>query len=76
MAKTNTQNTPDELRGLFRKSLEQRDRFTLGVVQGHKRLPSKRQRRLLRRALVLDIPTIVPAEFGLADFGLSDYGLI
>lgn len=56
MAKTSTIDTPDELKNLQRKSVEQRDRFILGVVQGHKHELSKRQKRLLRRPAVINSP--------------------
>lgn len=56
MAKTSTQNVPDELRNLFNKSVEQRDRYILGVAQGHKRLPSDRQRKALRRVANINSP--------------------
>jgi hypothetical protein len=39
---------PDELTGVALASLEQRDRYILGVVQGHKRLPSRNGRYALR----------------------------
>jgi hypothetical protein len=56
MARTQSLQTPDELRPLRDRSLEQRDRYILGVVQGHKREPSKRQKRLLKRAAVVNSP--------------------
>lgn len=41
MARTSSIETPDELKTLQRLAHEQRDRYILGVVQAHKRLPSK-----------------------------------
>lgn len=56
MARTSFQNVPDELRPLFNKALEQRDRFGLGVVQGAKRLLSDRERKLLSRKAIVNSP--------------------
>lgn len=56
MAKTQTITTPDELKNLQAKAVEQRDRFILGVAQGHKREPSKMQKKLLKRAAVVNSP--------------------
>lgn len=56
MAKTQSIEVPDELKNLERRALERRDRFILGVVQGHKRLPSKAQKRLLKRPAVVNSP--------------------
>lgn len=56
MAKTQSVEVPDELKNLQRKALEQSDRFVLGVMQGHKREPSKRQKRLLNRPAVVNSP--------------------
>jgi hypothetical protein len=56
MAKTQFIEIPDELKNLEAKALERRDRFILGVAQGHKREPSKAQKRLLRRASVVNSP--------------------
>lgn len=58
MAKTSTQQVPDELRPLFQKSVEQRDRYFLGVAQGHKRLPSDRQRKELKRVANINSPQV------------------
>lgn len=52
MARTQTIEIPDELRNEQRSALEQRDRFILGVVQGHKRiLPRQKARRFGRGSL-------------------------
>lgn len=56
MAKTLAIETTDELQHLYNQSLEKRDRFFLGVVQGHKRLPSKQQKKLLKRTAVINSP--------------------
>ncbi len=56
MAKTQTIEVPDELKNLERRAIERRDRFFLGVAQGHKRLPSKAQKRLLKRPAVVNSP--------------------
>jgi hypothetical protein len=56
MARTQFINVPDELKNLEAAALERRDRFTLGVVQAHKRLPSKKQAKLLKRAAVINSP--------------------
>ena len=48
MAKTETQETPDELRNLANTTMEQRDRFELGVVQGHKSEVSRGYKERLR----------------------------
>jgi hypothetical protein len=56
MAKTQYIDVPDELKTLQGKALEQRDRFILGVVQGHKREPSKVQKKLLKRAAIINSP--------------------
>lgn len=48
MAKTQTIEVPDELKNLQQKSVEQRDRFFLGVCQSHKSEPSKIQKKLIR----------------------------
>jgi hypothetical protein len=56
MARTSTITVPDELRNLQAKAIEQRDRFVLGVAQGHKREPSKAQKRLLKRPAVVNSP--------------------
>lgn len=54
MAKTQFIDTPDELKKLFRKAFQQRDRFILGVLQGQRREPSKKQKRLLRRKAIIN----------------------
>lgn len=56
MAKTQSVDVTDELKHLYNNSLERRDRFYLGVIQGHKRLPSKSQKRLLKRPAVINSP--------------------
>lgn len=48
MARTQTIETPDELKNQQRAAVEQRDRFVLGVCQSHKRLPSKVRKKLIR----------------------------
>ena len=58
MAKTQSISYPDELKNLQAKAIEQRDRFILGVVQGHKREPSKAQKRLLKRPAVINSPQV------------------
>lgn len=58
MARVSTQEVPDELRPLFQKSVEQRDRYILGVAQGHKRLPSDRQRKELKRSANINSPQV------------------
>lgn len=58
MARTQTIDTPNELKNLQLAAHEQRDRFMLGVVQGHKRLPSKKQARLLKRPAVVNSPMV------------------
>ena len=54
MAKTQFIDIPPELAPLQAKALEQRDRYVLGVVQGHKREPSKKQKRELKRSAIID----------------------
>ena len=56
MAKTQTIVVDDELKNLQAKAIEQRDRFILGVAQGHKHEPSKAQKKLLRRPAVVNSP--------------------
>jgi hypothetical protein len=56
MARTQFVDVADELKNLERKALERRDRFILGVVQGHRREPSKAQKRLLKRAAIINSP--------------------
>ena len=56
MALTNTITVPDELKNLSKKSLELRDRFILGAVQGHRREPSKNEKRLLKRVAIVNSP--------------------
>lgn len=58
MAKTQSVNYPDELRNLSYKALEPRDRFILGVTQGHKREPSKAQKRALKRPAIINSPQV------------------
>lgn len=58
MAKTSTMNVPDELREQFRKSIEQRDRYILGVAQGAKRLLSDRERKKLSRTAIINSPQV------------------
>lgn len=48
MAKVESVDIPDELKTLERKALERRDRFVLGAIQGHKRIPSKIQKKLIK----------------------------
>jgi hypothetical protein len=56
MAKTETIETPDELKNQQRAAIEQRDRFIYSVAQSHKRLPSRAQARLLKRPAVVNSP--------------------
>lgn len=56
MARTQYLDIPDELKNQYNSALEKRDRFMLGVLQGHKRLPSKAQAKLLRRPSVVNSP--------------------
>jgi hypothetical protein len=56
MAKTVTMQTPEELKPLQRKSIQQRDRFFYGVVQSQRRLLSRRQRALLTRPAITNSP--------------------
>ena len=56
MARTQFLDIPDELKNLYDASLEKRDRFVLGVVQGAKREPSKAQKALLRRPAIIASP--------------------
>lgn len=56
MAKTTSVEVADELEHLYNNALERRDRFYHGVVQGHKREPSKVQKKLLKRASVINSP--------------------
>lgn len=56
MARTQSITVPDELKNQEAQALERRDRFILGVVQGHKRLPSKAQKALLKRTAVVNSP--------------------
>lgn len=48
MAKTETIDIDTELQDSFSKAFEQRDRFVLSVLQGHKNEPSDRQKYNLR----------------------------
>jgi len=48
MSHTTFVNVPDELKLAHRASVEQRDRFILGVCQGHKRKPPKAEKKRLR----------------------------
>lgn len=48
MARTSFIDVPDELRNQFSQSIEQRDRYILGVVQSHKKLPSRNKKYQLR----------------------------
>lgn len=56
MARTQTIEVADELKNLERGAIERRDRFYLGVAQGHKRLPSKATKKLLKRTAVVNSP--------------------
>lgn len=56
MARTQFVDVPDELKNLEAAAVERRDRFFLGVAQGHKRLPSKAEKRLLKRPAVINSP--------------------
>lgn len=58
MARTQTVDVPDELKNLEAKALQRRDRFFLGVVQGQRSLPSKKQKRLLGRLPVINSPMV------------------
>jgi hypothetical protein len=58
MAKTQSIDVADELKNLEAAALERSDRFVYGVVQAHKRLPSKKQKRLLARPAVLGSPQV------------------
>ncbi len=52
MARTSTIEVPPELQSLFNDSIEQRDRFILGVCQSHKRRRSKRiERQIAEKSL-------------------------
>lgn len=56
MVRTTFIDVPEELTKPYNNSLERRDRFYLGVVQGHKREPSKAQKKLLKRPAVIASP--------------------
>lgn len=56
MARTQYVDVPDELKNAERAALERRDRFILGAMQGHKRLPSRAQKALLKRPAVVHSP--------------------
>jgi hypothetical protein len=56
MAKTSSIQIPDELKSGFNASLERRDRFFLGVVQGHKRQLSRREKKMLKRPAIINSP--------------------
>ena len=56
MVRTTFVDTPDELKGLQAKAVEQRDRFFLGAMQGHKREPSKAEKRILKRVAIINSP--------------------
>lgn len=56
MAKTRFIDVPDELKGLQAKSVQQRDRFLYGVVQGQKSLLPRSQRRALSRKAIINSP--------------------
>ena len=55
MAKTQTITIPSGLENLQAQSLEQRDRFVLGVVQSHKSLPTRATKERLRRQSIFSI---------------------
>jgi len=56
MAKTQYIDIPDEFKNVYKNSVERRDRFILGVCQGRKRLLSRRARKLLSRASIVNSP--------------------
>lgn len=56
MARTVFVDVPDELKNVQRKALEQSDRFVFGTMQSHRREPSKAQKRLLKRAAIVNSP--------------------
>jgi hypothetical protein len=56
MARVQSVDFPDELRDLYNKTYEKRDRFILGVVQSHKHLLSRTQKNLLRRTAIVNSP--------------------
>lgn len=58
MARTQSISVPDELKNLEAKALQRRDRFVLGVVQGQRSLPSKKQKRLLGRLPEINSPMV------------------
>ena len=55
MAKTQTITIPSGLENLQAQTIEQRDRFILGVAQAHKSLPSRATRQRLRRQSIFSI---------------------
>src|SRR5690606_18325365 len=56
MARTSTMQTPDELKNLARKAVQQRDRFILGVAQSQRRELSRAKKRELRRTAIINSP--------------------
>ena len=56
MAKTQYVNIPDELRTRFSRAIQLRDRFYLGVAQSQRALPSRRVRKELSRAAIINSP--------------------
>jgi len=56
MVRTISVEVTDELKHLYNNALERRDRFYLGVIQGHKRMPSKAQKKLLKRSAIINSP--------------------
>jgi hypothetical protein len=58
MVRTQFVEVAEELTAVYNNALERRDRFYLGVIQGHKREPSKAQKKLLKRSSVLGSPQV------------------
>ncbi len=56
MVKTISVEVADELTEVYNNALERRERFFLGVIQAHKREPSKVQKRELKRASIIASP--------------------
>lgn len=56
MAKTVSIEVTPELEHLYDNAIERRDRFILGVAQGHKREPSKARKKKLKNASVINSP--------------------
>jgi hypothetical protein len=56
MARVSNNLTPDEMKPLVRTTLQQGDRFRLGVVQSQRRILSRRARKLLTRPAITNSP--------------------